>query len=85
MGRIVGIGAHDELVVRTLGPGGHFGRRALERDGAEFARARGVVRTLGIEAEQAHALRGALRETLGSTTPLGVKTAPTDVVQHVDR
>jgi len=71
--------AGGELVLRTLGPGGHFGRRALERDGAEFARAHTVVRTLGIEAEHAHALRGAMRESLGSTTPLGVATttAPT--------
>jgi NADH dehydrogenase len=48
---------------RTLGPGDHFGRLWIESVGADALRARTLVRTVALRADQAHRLRDILRST----------------------
>jgi hypothetical protein len=53
----------DELV-ETIGPGDHFGRKALEYKGADVARARSeLVRTMALRENQANQLQDALVST----------------------
>ena len=47
----------------TLGPGDHFGRLWIESVGVEALRARTVVRTVALRADQAHRLRDVLSST----------------------
>jgi CRP-like cAMP-binding protein len=49
-----------ETVYRLIGPGGYFGRKLLELEEVDFARARTVVRTLALRADQANALQDVL-------------------------
>jgi NADH dehydrogenase len=57
-------------VMATIGPGGHFGRKWLEQNGAEAVRARTLVRTLVLHADQANVLQ----DVLLSSEPLIAKT-----------
>jgi NADH dehydrogenase len=47
----------------TLGPGDHFGRKSLEHAGADAARARTLVRTVALRADQANKLQDVLLST----------------------
>lgn len=57
-------------VATTVGPGGHFGRKWLEQQGADAVRARTLVRTLVLHADQANVLQ----DVLLSSEPLIAKT-----------
>lgn len=48
-------------VVESYGPGEHFGPKRLVRSGADAARARSVVRSVALRADQANQLRELLR------------------------
>jgi NADH dehydrogenase len=48
---------------RTLGPGDHFGRLWIESVGVDALRARTLVRTVALRADQAHRLRDILSST----------------------
>ncbi|HET7450865.1 MAG TPA: FAD-dependent oxidoreductase [Gaiellaceae bacterium] len=48
---------------RTLGPGDHFGRLWIESVGVDELRARSLVRTVALRADQAHRLRDILHST----------------------
>ncbi len=53
-----------EELLETLGPGDHFGRKALEHKGADAARAKSeLVRTLALRENQANQLQDALLST----------------------
>jgi hypothetical protein len=54
-------GDGGEEIVETYGPGEHFGRKRLERSGADDARARSLVRSVALRADQANQLREVLR------------------------
>ena len=60
----------DGEVAITIGPGGHFGRKWLEQHDAEAVRARTLVRTLVLHADQANVLQ----DVLLSSEPLIAKT-----------
>jgi NADH dehydrogenase len=47
----------------TLGPGDHFGRKWLEQSGADAARAKTLVRTVALRADQANKLQDVLLST----------------------
>jgi NADH dehydrogenase len=52
-----------ERVTATVGPGGHFGRKWLEQHGGDAVRARSLVRTVALNAEQANRLQDVLLST----------------------
>jgi CRP-like cAMP-binding protein len=60
-----------DRVTTTIGPGGHFGRKWLEHEGADAVRARSLVRTLVLNAEQANRLQ----DVLSSTDRIVAKTS----------
>jgi NADH dehydrogenase len=60
----------DGQVMTTIGPGGHFGRKWLEQNRADEVRARTLVRTLVLHADQANVLQ----DVLLSSEPLIAKT-----------
>ena len=66
-----------EEVVGTLGPGGHFGRKFLEVSGADVARARSIVRTLALRADQANRLQDVLASAGRLVATTGVGALPT--------
>jgi len=49
--------------VDTIGPGSHFGRKSLEQAEADVARAKSLVRTVALRAEQANRLQDVLLST----------------------
>jgi NADH dehydrogenase len=59
----------------TLGPGDHFGRKWLETAGADAARAKTLVRTVALRADQANRLQ----DVLLSTGRLVARTAAHDL------
>jgi NADH dehydrogenase len=60
-----------DRVTTTIGPGGHFGRKWLEHEGADAVRARSLVRTLVLNAEQANRLQ----DVLSSSDRIVAKTS----------
>ena len=52
-----------EETVDTIGPGSHFGRKSLEQASADVARAKSLVRTLALRAEEANRLQDVLLST----------------------
>jgi hypothetical protein len=52
-----------ETHVATIGPGDHFGRKRLEQTAADLARAKTLVRTVALRAEQANQLQDVLLST----------------------
>ena len=52
-----------EEVLETIGPGDHFGRKLLEFEGADAARAKTLVRTMALREEQANQLQDVLLST----------------------
>lgn len=53
----------SEELIETIGAGGHFGRKWLERRGADAARAKSLVRTLALHEDQANQLQDVLLST----------------------
>ncbi len=53
----------SEETVDTIGPGSHFGRKSLEQAAADVARAKSLVRTVALRAEQANRLQDVLLST----------------------
>jgi NADH:ubiquinone reductase (H+-translocating) len=54
--------AKEELL-ETIGAGDHFGRKWLERRGADIARAKSLVRTVALQEDQANQLQDVLLST----------------------
>ena len=53
----------SEELLETIGAGDHFGRKWLERRGADVARAKSLVRTLALHEDQANQLQDVLLST----------------------
>jgi NADH:ubiquinone reductase (H+-translocating) len=60
-----------EETLETLGPGSHFGRKWLELSSGDAVRAKSLVRTFALRADQANLLQ----DVLLSTTPIVARTA----------
>ena len=70
-----------EETVSTVGAGGYFGRKALDRAGADLVRAKSVVRTLAIHVDQANKLQDVLRAAPVLETRTGMFAVPEDLKQ----
>jgi NADH dehydrogenase len=60
---LAGLANGVERTLETIGPGDHFGRKSLEHASADLARARSLVRTVALRAEEANRLQDVLLST----------------------
>ncbi|MGZ4318463.1 MAG: FAD-dependent oxidoreductase [Gaiellaceae bacterium] len=71
-----------EEAVSTVTAGGYFGRKVLDRAGADLVRAKSVVRTLAIHVDQANKLQDVLRGAPTLVTRTGVFAVPDDLTDE---